>query len=445
MKSFIIIGGGASGVITAAQLLRTSPESVVRIFERSGRVGAGIAYSTENPGHLLNVRASNMSAFPDEPDHFLNWLRSNQPVVSGPEWEPHSFAPRMYYRSYLVNLLRLYLNVDKPRLIIDNSEVSDVMLEDGKPLAVTASGDRFPADAVILATGNEPAIATSSKHITEYWSSNGYFDMPSDIPVAIFGTGLSMIDSVLSLLDSGHKGVIHAISRRGLMPAGHAAVTPFPVAADDIPSASGLSGLVRHVREMTDQAAANGSNWRAVIDGLRPFTQSLWGGLPLSQRSSFLRHLRPWWDVHRHRMAPDVAERIAAARASGQLTVTAGNLVSLKDEGNGIVVRYRKRHSNVPEDIRVAAIIDCRGGNPRFSTTRNAVLIGLMEQGLARPDALDLGFAVTGDFRLVNTQGAATEALFAIGPTTRGTFWEVTAVPDIRVQVERLVSVLLAG
>jgi len=445
LKSIIIIGGGASGVLMAAQLLGQASDTSVRIFERSGDIGTGIAYSTQNPNHLLNVRASNMSAFPDKPDHFLNWLTTNTETLSISEWQPQSFAPRAFYRLYLQNLLQPYLTSEQQRLFIESSEVSDVAIESGRPQVTSSSGERFPADAVIIATGNEAAIATSGNHVTEYWSSNGYFDIPSNDPVAILGTGLSMVDSVISLLDSGHKGEIHAISRRGLLPARHAPADAMLIDAEQLPVADGLPALLRDVRHMIDQRENEGKSWRDVIDGLRPHTKNIWSRLPIRQRQSFLRHLRPWWDVHRHRMAPVIADRIEAARQSGQLKIIAAHLVSVKNQAEHISILYRQRRGLAIEQLDAATIIDCRGGSSRFSTTRNSALISLMENGLAKPDALDLGLDVTADLQVLNARGEPSGPIFAIGPVTKGIYWEVTAVPDIRVQADRLTKVLLEG
>lgn len=448
LKSFVIIGGGASGVILAAQLLERSRDTTVRIFERSGQIGRGIAYSTENPSHLLNVRANNMSAFPSNSDHFLNWLQARQTAASAPianEWQPQSFAPRRLYRDYLNELVGDYRTGDTPRLAVDPREVVDVRLEGGRPAIVADSGEVVSADAVIVATGNETAIAVSGANVAEYWSSNGYFDIPADAPVAIFGTGLSMVDSVLSLLDRGHRGPIHAISRRGLVPARHVPVEPFKVDTDSLFVASGIVGLLRRVRSLMQEAESSGSNWRAVMDALRPHTQQIWTRLPVAQRESFLRHLRPWWDTHRHRMAPAVADRIDAARASGQLEIAAGRLLSVQENETDMTIRYRERHTGLFHKLKIATIIDCRGGNARFSTTRNPALLGLMEHGLGKPDAIDLGLDVTKDFQLINARGEPSGSYFAIGPVTKGVFWESTAVPDIRVQVAKLVDALLEG
>ena len=443
MKSFIIIGGGASGVLMAAQLLARSAETTVRIFERSGDIGAGVAYSTLNPNHLLNVRASNMSAFPDDSNHFLNWLQTNAKAAKAGNWQAQSFAPRCLYRLYLNDLLKPYLESTPRRLFIEHAEVASVAFERLRPKLTTSAGQNFIADAVIVATGNEAAISTPGNLVAEYWSSNGYFDISPDSSVAILGTGLSMVDSVISLLDRGHKGNIHAISRRGLLPARHEPSEALTIEADQLRIADGLPELLHCVRKLIKQQEKEGKGWRSVIDGLRPHTKAIWSRLPLRQRQSFLRHLRPWWDVHRHRMAPAIDERIKAAERSGQLTITAAHLASVKSKGAHIAIHYRKRHSNLVDELDVQAIIDCRGGSPRFSTTRNPALISLLEGGFAKPDALDLGLDVAADLQVLNAHGEPSGSIFAVGPVTKGIFWEVTAVPDIRIQTEKLAKTLL--
>ncbi|MFC4624741.1 FAD/NAD(P)-binding protein [Daeguia caeni] len=442
MKSFIIVGGGASGVIMAAQLLRRGGRVV--LFELTGQIGAGIAYSTENPNHLLNVRAGNMSAFPDDPDHFFNWLQAcGLPPREG-GWEKQSFVPRRLYRNYLESLLQSYLDAGDRRLVIHQDEIVDTMLEAGKPIVVTESGKRFSADVVIFATGNEPSVTSSGSQVSEYWTSNGMFDIAPDQTVAIFGTGLSMVDSVLSLLDRGHQVPIHAISRRGLLPARHTVVVPAVIEADELSFGAPLSRLMQTVRVMIRKTTKQGGDWRSIIDGLRPHSQKLWHHLSLADKQRFLRHLRPWWDVHRHRMAPEVADRIDKARQTGQLIIRSGYLQSVSQMDTDMLIRYRNRYGNDVTELRVSTIIDCRGGNLCFSVTRNRALLSLLERGLARPDQTDLGFDVTPELKIVNAMGEAANPLYAIGPLTKGVYWEVTAIPDIRVQAEKLANALCA-
>lgn len=426
-------------MLVAAQLLKKSDSARVRIFESSAKLGQGIAYSTQNPRHLLNVRASNMSAFPDKPDDFVNWLRKQNHQTENEDLLSQSFAPRCMYRTYLQDLLAPYLAETPARIVVETSEAVDVDIVQGLPQVTSATGQTYSADALIIATGNETAIRSSTEHVTEYWSSNGYCDLVGDEPVAIFGTGLSMVDSVISLLDKGYKGEIYAISRRGLLPASHKDSKSVSINREDLPMQDGVVGLLKFIRKMMRKH----NDWRSVIDGLRPHTQYIWGGLNPSQKESFLRHLRPWWDVHRHRMAPEIFERIAAARRSGQLQIIAAHLVSVRKEKTNIRIAYRKRRHDAVEEISVGNIIDCRGGNSRFSTTRNPALISLMERGLAKPDIYDLGLDVTDHLEILDRHGNITERIFAIGPITKGLFWEVTAVPDIRNQAQAITVNLL--
>jgi uncharacterized NAD(P)/FAD-binding protein YdhS len=182
------------------------------------------------------------------------------------------------------------------------------------------------------------------------------------------------------------------------------------------------------------------TDWRRAFDGVREQVQVIWLSLSESERRRALRHLRPWWDAHRHRMAPEVAARIDAHIADGRLRVAAGRMLSLRAEVGGVTVTWRPRaHTSVRAD-RTEWVVNCTGpeGDPRRSD--NGVVRKLVESGLARPDALGLGLDVDGDGRLIGADGAVATGLYGLGPLTRGALWEVTAVPDIRLQAQRLAA-----
>src|SRR5262249_35826518 len=144
--------------------------------------------------------------------------------------------------------------------------------------------------------------------------------------VGLIGTGLTMVDVVLDLRSRGHQGAITALSRRGLMPVPHRnveAYTPF-VPADCPPKR--ISELLAVVRREVRSAAERGIDWRSVIDALRTQIDTLWRNLPFQERKRFLRHARPYWEVHRHRVAPVVADEIDALLRSGSLSVIAGKI-----------------------------------------------------------------------------------------------------------------------
>lgn len=434
MQNIVIVGGGASGIILAAQLLRKSASVKIILISSAERLGEGIAYSTQNPSHLLNVRAGNMSAFADQPLHFVEWLQQHPDQAGAAGSDASSFVPRMVYAHYLRSLLQDADYQAAGRLtIIHDMVVDSVATPDGAGLALQ-SGRTITADQIVLATGNEPGTAR-----VDFWKSQGRIDLPVSTPVIILGTGLSMIDATLSLLDNGHLAPIHALSRRGLLPQSHAAVAPLQLAADSLPWNRSLSGRLHWFRrEFLAKAIQEGHDWRSAMDALRPHTRRLWQSLTFAEKQRFMRHLRPWWDVHRHRMAPQIAARIEAARASGQLQIHAGSI-----ETDQAPVTYRARHSQARHELPGATVIDCRGGQQAFNRTDNPLLQQLLRSGQILADETNLGMKITDELRVISTVAPAAP-IHVIGPISRAKFWESTAIPDIRLQADQLSDVLAA-
>ena len=269
------------------------------------------------------------------------------------------------------------------------------------------------------------------------WSPHALDGLAPDAAVLLVGTGLTMVDVVISLLDAGHRGPIQAISRRGLLPHAHVPVAHGPAPAAGA-AAAGLSGQLRQLRRDVQAATQSGLPWQSVMDGVRHRTQEIWRALSLPERSRFLRHTRPWWDIHRHRIAPAVAARIDQARASGQLRITAGRIMSLAADPTGLNITYTPRGEAKPAQARVARTINCTGPACDVRRSDDPLIRSLLEQGLAEPDELHLGFNVNPQGEVVGSAGIVTPNLYAIGPVTKGTWWEITAVPDIRQHCARL-------
>jgi uncharacterized NAD(P)/FAD-binding protein YdhS len=268
-------------------------------------------------------------------------------------------------------------------------------------------------------------------------------DLDPDAPVLLVGTGLTMVDVVISLLDQKHRGQIYAISRRGLLPRTHTAAPPHVRFLTAATAPRNILALLRTVRREIEHASANGRNWRSVIDALRPDTQDLWRGLPLNEKRRFMRHLRPWWDVHRHRMAPNVAVRIGSAIDRGQLTVQRARLGRLAQRSDHVEVELLPAGGAPSVELHVGRVINCSGPISDVSQIEATLIRKLLDSGHARPDALNLGLDVTSDGAVIDGSGCASVRLFAVGPITKGAFWETTAVPDIRVQCERLADHIL--
>ena len=435
----VIVGGGASGALLACHLLRDPAcDMLVTMVEKRSEVGRGIAYFTASPDHLLNVRALNMSAFPDQPDHFLQWLRARE-RGSATGWrdcgDPFCFVPRRLYGDYLASLIGPLLSdgsCSGPLRIVHGECVSLRPFASGVTVTL-ADGSFHRGDFAVLATGHETSVATES-YYADPWKTPADAGITSHARVLILGTGLTMIDYVLSLILAGHKGPIMAMSRRGLLPRGHRLVQALAISRTDVPFGESPSKILRWLRKLVETQAAQGGDWRSAIDGLRPFTQELWRRLSVPARRSFLEHARAWWDVHRHRMAPEIEGRIAETIMSGQLTVVAAKLCAIEPGEAAITIRYRRRGESTLETWQADKIVDCRALGATPLKVVNPALRNLLDHGWARLDPLRMGIDVAPECAIVDRSGTPSQRLFAVGPLTRAAFWESTAVPDIRTQ-----------
>ena len=371
MRRIIIVGGGASGVLLAVHLLRHRPEGlIVTLVEKRPELGAGVAYATRHPDHLLNVRASNMSAFPDDPGHFSRWLASGERACG-----PNGFAPRRLYRDYLADLTNpLFLEGQLRRIrgeavaLKETASGLEVLCRNGEDEPAAA----VRGDILVVATGNEgPSLPPEPWRYAGWGGEQERPPIPADAPVVVIGTGLTMVDRVLWLLHDGHTGPITAVSRHGLMPQAHRPVPlAAPVQGRDVPFGAPIAGLMRWLRERADAAERAGVGWRTAVDGLRPHTQALWALLPDADRRRFLRHVRPFWDIHRHRIAPEAAVQLGEAERRGQFRVLAGRVAGFAPRPGGVAVSVVPRGTGrkEPSSSAAAGLPICR--TPRTHSSR---------------------------------------------------------------------------
>jgi uncharacterized NAD(P)/FAD-binding protein YdhS len=416
-----IVGGGFSGTMVAAHLARKGIESV--LIDGAGRAGHGVAYSTREPAHVLNVRAEVMSAWAHDLDHFVR-------VAEADGGHRRDFVQRQQFGRYLRGILKDTIDSGCLRLV-ERQAVEAEPGEDGWTLQLD-NGEELRASGLVLAIGNQPPEPLpfgrdSSRVIHNPWSGDAQAAVEdlaaSNEDVLLVGTGLTMVDAVLSLDAAGHRGRIVALSRRGLIPRGHTDSAPAPVAAEDVPH-----GHVRTIwRWLRKRGAEVG--WRSAVDGLRPHSHRLWQSLPLHEQKRFARHARPWWDVHRHRIAPEVAGRLQGLIAEGRLQIVAGRIQSVADDDLGLTVVYRRRGASRLDEGCFAYMINCTGPLGTISRTRDPLLKGMLADGLIRPDKLGIALDVDERSRVAGSNRA-----WAMGPLTKGRYWEIIAVPDIRGQ-----------
>jgi uncharacterized NAD(P)/FAD-binding protein YdhS len=426
----VIVGGGFSGAMLAARLAERGLTS--SLIDRTGTFGPGLAYSTPFEGHLLNVRSDRMSAVDSRPGDFVDWLRDNCPQHA----DPDGFAPRRLYGEYLQHRLNAVRLAHPGMIELITGEVAaiesdNVRLSDGRMVG---------ARAVVLATGN-PAPKTAGKGsrriITDPWALTALQRIGPNDEVIIVGTGLTMVDMVLWLDATGRKGRIWALSRRGLMPRVHGAAHDHPEAPTEALKTGPLSHRLREARRLTSDGG-----WRGVMEGLRPVTAGLWVKADAKTRARWLRHLRPWWDVHRHRIPPHVDEAMKEFQAAGRLTLASGRIERIEAGDDGVSLHWRARDGSAPPPITGQWLIDCTG--PGHAALEDPLTGPLITARHARLDPLGMGLDLDAEGRLLSADGSHDPRLFALGPPARAAFWETTAVPDIRKRIEGLVD-RLAG
>lgn len=440
----VVVGSGFSAIAVVCNLVRKLPQTAsIAVIGDDPGFGRGTAYRTEMHLHRLNVPAARMSLFTDRPADFVEWLsRKNRPSRDA------DFASRSDYGLYVRDTLADLLRPRDDRCRVDFMKTKATGCVERYPGALgflLEHGGEIAGRHVVLCLGlgnaklpvdtGDPGSAMRSHVIENPWRLSWLTHVGPQDRVCILGSGLTMIDQVLGLRSHGHRGRIDVLSRRGLAPHGHARDPKSPAAIDIDAKGATLSQILHGIRRQV----RSGTDWRSVMDGLRPRTQAIWQNLAPAERSRFLRHALPWWNVHRHRVAPDIYDRFEQLQQQGVVNFHAGYLKTLKDAGDGIGIEYRKRGRRETIALTVDWIVNCTGME-RAGLAHSPLLQEMRRRGFVVADSLGLGISVNRDSRVLNSEGAAQSNLYAVGALTAGQFWEITAVPDIRAQAEQVAA-----
>jgi len=440
-----ILGGGFTGCLLAVHLARRgAPGTKITLIESADRMGRGAAYGTDNPDHLLNVRAGNMGAFPDDPQHFHKWLADREGAAAPPAL---AFVSRMRYGEYVNDVFAKTVS-DHPGVISIVSGLATALHPGARPAVVLADGQRLDFDRLVLCFGNLPPGAppglseqarASGHYFHNPWRAADMQPIPAGASVMIIGSGLTMADVVQTLAGQQHRGPITVLSRHGFLPLRHEAAKPYEMSRP----AGRLLEIFSSLRREAKAAPARGHDWRDVVDALRPYTVGLWQSLTSPERRQFLRHIRPHWEVHRHRLAPAIADVLDGMRGDGQLTVCASRIVSIDWKDDAFDVAARLRGEGGTSSFAPGWIVNCTGPQADYTTSANPLIRQAVQAGVLRPDALQLGLDITAAGAIIDRAGQVSPNITALGPPTRGVFWEMTAVPDIRRDCARMAGVLL--
>jgi uncharacterized NAD(P)/FAD-binding protein YdhS len=431
MRTVAVIGGGLSGSLLALQLLRTTPDPMqVRLIDRDGAFGRGVAYSTSDDMHLLNVPATRMSAYPDAPDHFVDWLERRDGAV-----DPAGYVPRGVYGSYI----REQLAHAGAAIELMRAEVVDIV-PDGLGGRVHCSGGASTAhEHVVLATGSPVGappleLPDDPRVFANPWADGALRPHPAGHHTIIIGSGLTAIDVALSTTRLGASAT--TVSRHGLLPEQHRPGLHRPVPPASLPHGEvTLAEMERFVTGHIRNVQSRGGDWRDAFDGLRPYVPRLWGTLAPAARREFLRSRVRQWDVCRHRMAPSSARRIAALRADERLRVFAAPLGAVTATAAGLHVEVGGRV------LRADRLVCCTGASRDVRS--DPLVAQLVERGLVACDELFLGLRADGSGAMYDASGSPQPWLRTLGPLRRGELWETTAAEEIRAQAEMLARAIL--
>jgi uncharacterized NAD(P)/FAD-binding protein YdhS len=456
-RSIAIIGGGFCGMMTLIQIAGQTREKVnVTLFYKGPTLARGTAFSTYSDSHLLNVAAKNMSAYPDQPDHFVNWL-SGKEQFTGMKAEDLAglYLPRNIYGRYLQDAKKELFEKKNPLANIKciMSEVLSVERKDKVFLITCSDASTSIVDKVILASGNHlprpllhPShlLHGSESYYPDPWSEASVSGTSEGKPVMIIGTGLTMIDVVIGLNEKNFQGKIIAVSPNGFHILPHRPHEVYTDILEEIKAPYDLANLFRIFRKHVRKVKSENKSGETVVDALRSKTQEIWQALSLDDRKRFMLHVRHLWGVARHRLPAEIHASIHKMIDEGRLEIIAGRIQDVELQAGHFTVRIQKRSDREIFTGEVQRLINCTGPESDPAKFNSPVFKQLLDDKLVCVDDMRLGLRSTPEGRIIDPEGKTNMDLFVMGSLLRGTLWETTAVPELRVQAKEIASLVLA-
>lgn len=446
MRSHVIIGAGLSGTLKAIRLLQQRNEPLtIHIFEKENQqLFKGVAYSSVLGHQLLNVPANHMSLYLDKPNHFCDWL-----AEMGHTFEASAFVPRNLFGDYLKGeMIRAKANAPQHKLTVHRTEVKHVFRNKNGSFDVFSHDNaiKISCDEIWLCTGNfKPSDVENTpenakmnrRYISNPWSGKMMAKISKHEHVLIVGSGLTMVDQVLSLIKKGHEGKITVISRRGFLPQPFKNSDSYEFSTLPDFSNCRIVDLIPWFRNEVEIAKSQEKDWRSVIKALRDHTTLIWKKLSEKDKQSFLRHLRPFWETHRHQVPQESWQKLQELKSSSQLEIMAARILSMQFNELKINVQLRPRCKKSSYHLLIDRVINCTGPQSMHKKLTSPLMESLMKEGLVQSDSLGLGLLVSDDLLAIGKSGNAQPGFHIIGPPGKGGLWECTALREIRLQTER--------
>ncbi len=454
MKKIGIIGCGFAGTMTAVQIINKSnvPCEII-VIDKQEKLNRGIAYSTSSPKHLLNVIAGKMSAFPENSNHFLEWVMAiNEFKNQDKALVTNSFLPRKLYGQYLETIWKdavALASAKNIKLKVIHDNVTELNISGNGFTIGFNNKTKIEIDQCVLATGNQiprnPNISnqsfyTSKNYFQNPWQNESVKNTDDNFPILIIGNGLTMVDSVLALLENGFKNEIYSISPNGFNILPHRSTTlKYSKLVEELNEHLSLFDLVKLVNKHLKKAKSIGIPTETVIDSLRPYTQMIWKNLSEKEKLIFMSRLRHLWGVARHRIPMQTYNQLQQLRSENKLHIKSGKIIGFTEFQENIIVEYFDKKEAYTKKIPVSRIINCTGPETDLMNLGENFLKNCLLNGILKQDNLKLGISTnTETFEVIAANGKANPNLFTIGSNLKGELWESTAVNEIRIQAEKL-------
>tara|TARA_R110002072_G_scaffold172324_9_gene326408 strand:+ start:2805 stop:4217 length:1413 start_codon:yes stop_codon:yes gene_type:complete len=459
MKRIAIIGGGFTGTMTAVQLIELAKGSLeILLINEQGTLNRGIAYNPYSEKHLLNVIAGKMSAYPNQPNHFLDWVMEQPQFISKDRTLiSNAYLPRRIYGDYLMaiweNALKLAASKNIQVEVIQDL-VTDLFPKENKVTVSLCNNETLEADVCVIASGNNIPRNPTIKN-TFFFNSKNYFQNPwkkesvesidRDLPVLIIGNGLTMVDTVLGLLEEGFNGEIYSISPNGfnILPHRHNGFK-YTKLTEEINEDILLFDLVKKVIKHIKTVREYGVTAEPVIDSLRPHTQRIWKNLTATEKQLFMSRFRHLWGVARHRIPLHTHDKIQQLRIEGKLHINSGKIIDFTESEKEITLTYFDKKEQETKELKISRVINCTGPETNLKNLDQSFLKNCLLNGILTQDSLNLGIKTnTATYQVLDSNGVPHKNLFTIGSSLKGELWESTAVNELRMQAKKLADQLL--
>jgi len=483
-----IVGGGSIGVSFLAQLVaeaiacQCTDGLEIIMFEPQCTAGPGYAYQDDFPGNLLNTRADTMSALASDKAHFLTWLKRHRA-----EWEtqfphltvtPDAFLPRSLFGQYLADTFASTVAMARAAGIsfrqVSDKVVDLVACYDGDYYIDTNGSGAFHASRIVLCCGNLdstnfPALVGAAHFYNNPYPGRKFgTSVDRDASVCVLGTNLSAIDTVISLIEGGHRGKIICASRNGRLPSVRGTLND-PITLqfvtrqriDDIIAANGgklnlldvsmlikceyerctgsqldleaimnrRTGVYDYLSTEIDESASQQRFWQSVIYATNSIVDYIWHKLDLAEKRVFQSSVKALWYSYRVSFPIENARKIREYMRTDRMSVFGGLTDIRKRADDGVFeLKIVDMRSGFRSTIECDVVINATSYSTDVTQTDDPLVRNLLRRRLAQANEFG-GFELDFDSgRLISPDRRCSRGISVLGSLATGAYFWTNAM-----------------